>query len=216
MPSSLPFRWINAFKPTPFNSNTDLLQYSTVPIDPHLDPRLTAQASIYNHTSYHPNFESDEGTTNNKEAVVEYKNIRHMQPQYVTRVDSRQWRRAQIQEDQEARQVKEQSQCPSLRRGSVYARIQAMLQTISWASFSSSCSSEPLPSIEFPHPSSTFSYDATANEAPEEDPLAFAKVGEVEVREGETEQISPTICDVSLGERGMRESAGSCFAAFRR
>lgn len=46
--------------------------------------------------------------------------------------------------------------------------------------------------------------------------MAFAKAGEVEVRQGETEQISPAMWDVSLRKRSFRESAGEWFAGLRR
>ena len=46
--------------------------------------------------------------------------------------------------------------------------------------------------------------------------MAFAKAGEIEVRQGETEQISPAMWDMRLRKKSLRESVGEWFAGLRR
>ncbi|PVH88532.1 hypothetical protein DL98DRAFT_200734 [Cadophora sp. DSE1049] len=223
MPPSLPFRWVNPFKPTSSDPNTSTIYTQSTPlhIDPNIDPRAIAQASIYDHVSQRSDFDSDERTTDDEEPVAEYHNIRHISTEYGTAVDCRQWMCGD-QPQQEVQQSQEQSQRPALRRGSAYSSIQAVLRRFSWGSSSpssspSSSSPHLPPPLKLPLSPSFLSpgYGATPDEAPEEYPLAFAKAGEVEVREGETEQISPATWDMRLRKKSLRESVGDWFAALR-
>lgn len=92
-----------------------------------------------------------------------------------------------------------------------------MLRRFSWGSSSHSSSSQYLaPPLEISTSFLSLGYDVTPDEAPEEDPLAFAKEGVVEVRQGETEQISPAVWDVRLKRRGLRESVGDWLAGLRK
>lgn len=231
----MPFRWVNPFRSTSRDSNTSTntiyTQPTLLPVDHSIDHRATAQAATYNQGSHPFALDIEEGTTgDDDEPVVEYHTIRHIPTEYGTAVDHRQWTRENPGQVQA--QEQEQAERPALRRGSAYSSIQAMLRRFSWGSSSSSPSPSPASSSPSPSPSDlppplelqlspapsflSSGYAGTLDEAPEEDPLAFAKAGEVEVRQGETEQISPAMWDMRLRKKSLRESVGEWFSGLRR